>query len=160
MPKIAALHAASWKDAYRDILPADYLAGQVDDDLREHWRSAQIGPQDCVLVAVEDEKIVGFIGVWVRDEAFIDNLHAAPEMRSKGIGAKLMQAAAAILREQGERTAYLHVITENKRALGFYERLGGEVTQTLMRDVFGTPKLHYKVEWRDLSVLASSNRSS
>jgi hypothetical protein len=32
-PEIAAIRAASWKDAHADVMPAAFLAGQVDRDL-------------------------------------------------------------------------------------------------------------------------------
>ena len=150
---IARLHAASWKDAYQGMLPEAYLRDQVDDDLLGHWRRQEIGPEDCVLVAFEEDELVGFIVVWMRDEPFIDNLHTAPSMRSKGVGAGLMSAAATILLEQGKKTAHLWVIVGNERALEFYKKLGGEVTETAVRDVFGNPTRHYKVQWRDLSVI-------
>ena len=156
-PGIAKVHAASWKDTYKGMLPAAYLRDKVDGDLRRRWETIKVGPKDCVLVAVEDaageDDIVGFIAVWMRDEPFIDNLHAAPSQRSRGIGARLMDAAAAALLEQGETSAHLWVIVGNERALAFYKRLGGEAAGTSVHDVFGNPTEHYKVQWRDLSVI-------
>ena len=44
---IAALHAASWRSAYRGILKASTLGPALDGERRAHWRGklAAMGPQ-------------------------------------------------------------------------------------------------------------------
>jgi ribosomal protein S18 acetylase RimI-like enzyme len=108
-PILAAVQAASWKDAYRDVLPADYLTDALDADLDRHWQSTDLAEDDVVLVAEEDE-IIGFIAVWVRPDPYIDNLHVRPGLRSKGTGRRLMAAAAERLTAAGHATAYLWVV--------------------------------------------------
>ena len=59
---IAALHAASWRSAYRGIFKDDTLGPSLDGERREHWRGklGAMTPQDTVLIADD----VGFIAVW------------------------------------------------------------------------------------------------
>jgi hypothetical protein len=33
---IAAIQVESWKDAYSDVMPAEFMAGQIDQDLAQH----------------------------------------------------------------------------------------------------------------------------
>ncbi len=150
---IAAIHAASWKDAYQGILPDDYLRQGVEADLERHWQTVEIRPDDVVLVA-EDNGIAGFIAVWCRQEPFIDNLHVDPARRSQGLGRALMAAAAAHLLGAGQSTAHLWVLEANRRALALYERLGGVRVETADKAVFGHSLPGIKVQWSDLSILA------
>ena len=92
---IAALHAASWRSAYRGILKDSTLGPTLDDDRRSHWRGelAAMAPADTVLIADGQ----GFIAAWAEGDpgfgAYIDNLHVHPERRSGGLGRQLLGAA-------------------------------------------------------------------
>ncbi len=152
-PTLAAVQAASWQDAYRDALPADYLAGELDTDLKRHWRTTEIAKDDVVLVAEDDDdgKIIGFIAVWVRPDPYIDNLHVRPGQRSRGIGRRLMAAAAEHLIAAGHARAYLWVLASNQRAIAFYEGLGGVRVEEALQPLFAHQAPNYRIEWTDLS---------
>ena len=141
---IAAIHVESWKDAYADVLPAEFMAGQLDQDLAQHWRKIEIHAEDIVLVA-EEGLPVGFVSVWCRPIPFIDNLHVRPAHRSKKIGSALMKAAAEELIKKDHKTAYLWVFESNENAIRFYERLGGTQKEQAMKDIFGYEVLSRKI---------------
>ncbi len=125
---IATLHAASWRSASRDVLPARRLGPALDDDRRRRWRTmlARARPRDVVLVADDGAKLLGFIAVWARPRrAYIDNLHVDPARRGQGIGEQLMREAARRLARTGQRETYLWVYMANQAAIRFYARLGG-----------------------------------
>nr|NJM01865.1 GNAT family N-acetyltransferase [Desulfobacula sp.] len=149
---IAAIHIESWKDSYPDILPAEFLAGQIDGELKRHWEDIQIQEDDIVLVA-EDNSLVGFAAVWCRPDPFIDNLHVRPSWRSKRIGSSLMKVVAAELIRKGHKTAFLWVFAGNENAIRFYERLGGVGKEQSVKNVFGYDVLSRKIEWDDLSMI-------
>lgn len=149
----AALHIESWRDAYRGLLPDDYLVDGVAEDLNRQWQDARPRPCDVVLIAETDE-VVGFIAVWCRPDAFIENLHVRPGVRSGGIGEALMAAAAGRLMDLGQSSAHLWVFEANARALGFYERLGGVRSACEVKTVHGNSLTSVKIVWNDLSVLA------
>jgi len=153
---IAAVHAASWKDAYADELPAEFLAGRIDRVLVPYWRDIEIQREDVVLVAEEDS-LVGFAAIWCRPIPFIDNLHVIPSQRSKGVGSALMQAAARELIHKGHQTAYLWAFESNQRAIRFYERLGGDQKEQALKSVFGYKVLSRKIEWDDLCVICGDH---
>ena len=162
---IATIQAESWRDAYSDILPEDYVTYRLDDDLRRHWNEVTILPEDVVLVAEKEnedgnEGLIGFIAVWCRPgkfDAFIDNLHVKPMWRSRQAGAALMKAAAQQLFRDGRRTAYLWAVENNERAIRFYERLGGIRGKVEMKDLFGYQTRHVQVVWDNLSRIINSS---
>ena len=84
---IAALHAASWRSAYRGILSDSTLGPALDDERRSHWRGelAAMAPADTVLIADG----LGFVAAWAEGDrgfgAYIDNLHVHPERRSGAV---------------------------------------------------------------------------
>lgn len=149
---IAAIHAESWKDAYSDILPAEFLAGQIDRHFESYWSDIQIQNSDIVLVA-EEHSLLGFVAVWCRPFPFIDNLHVRPSQRSKKVGSALMKAVVKELIKKGQNTAYLWVFEINEKAIRFYERLGGIQKEQSMKNVFGYDVLSRKIEWDDLSTI-------
>lgn len=152
---IAAIHAGSWKDSYADDFPAEFMAGRIDRVLVQHWSEIEIRREDVVLVA-EEESLVGFAAIWCRPIPFIDNLHVIPSQRSKGIGYGLMKAAARELIHKGHKTAYLWVFESNKKAIRFYERLGGVQKEQALKSVFGYKVLSRKIEWDDLSAICDN----
>jgi ribosomal protein S18 acetylase RimI-like enzyme len=155
LPDIISIHVQSWKDAYADVLPAEFIAGQLDQELARHWRETEIQNQDIVLVA-EQDTLVGFVAVWCRPVPFIDNLHVRPSHRSKKIGSALMEAVAQELIQKEHKKAYLWVFESNEKAKRFYERLGGTQKEQGPENVFGYEVLSRKIEWDDLAKIGEN----
>jgi ribosomal protein S18 acetylase RimI-like enzyme len=155
LQEIAEIHIQSWKDAYTQDLPVEFIAGQIERVLRDHWSAIEIQKEDIVLVA-QDDAPIGFIAVWCRPVPFIDNLHVKPLYRSKKAGTALMQAAAEKLLKKGHKTAYLWVFASNEKAIRFYEKLGGILKERAQIDVFGYEVLSQKMEWVDLSRIGTN----
>ena len=79
------------------------------------------------LVAVEDEKIIGFAGAWiVLDEAHITNIAVLKEYRGRGIGRKLTQALLQYCANLRVVYATLEVRKSNAVAQTLYQSLGFE----------------------------------
>ena len=157
---IAALQAASWKDAYRGLLTDSYFENDVASDLLAHWQAVALRCQDVVLVAEEGGTAAGFIAVWCDPDPYIDNLHVLPDWRAKGTGRRLMQAAAARLIALGHTTAYLWVLEDNPRAFRFYEGLGGRRAERAGKEIFGQVLPSWKITWPDISVIAAPAEDS
>jgi len=153
---IAALHAASWRSAYRGIFKDDTLGPVLDNERRTHWSSklAAMTADDTVLVAGD----IGFIAVWAKGDpgfgAYIDNLHVHPERRSGGFGRRLLGEAMRRVARRGERGAYLWVFDDNVRAIDFYRRLGGEIVESGFDEIDGSQVAHSRIAWRDTARLA------
>src|SRR5262249_8815044 len=97
---IAAIHTASWRDAYAGILDRDFLAGRIEEDRLALWTERLERPPETQLVeaAEEDGRLVGFIcahrNADPRWGSWIDNLHITPQMRGRKIGEGLLRRAA------------------------------------------------------------------
>jgi ribosomal protein S18 acetylase RimI-like enzyme len=126
---IAALHAESWRAAYRGLLPDRRLGSALDHDRRRRWRVAlaKARPRDVVLVADGGQQLLGFVAVWAARKvpALVDNLHVLPSLRGQRIGEHLLRAAARRLRAHGIPRAFLWAFVANRSAIRFYKRLGG-----------------------------------
>jgi len=153
LPDIASLHIQSWRDAYAGVLPASFLGAPLEREFTSYWRDMNIQARDVVLVA-ESKGLCGFIAVWCRPKPYIDNLHIKPSFRSKNIGSALLTSAAEELRAQRHTTAYLWVFESNAKAVRFYERMGGVITEKSPQDIFGYSIPSLKVEWSDLAIIS------
>jgi GNAT superfamily N-acetyltransferase len=133
---IAALHAASWRAAYRGIMPDDFLDRAVFDDRLNHWRARmKTAPStQVVLKAVDDGVVCGFACTYLdADEtwgALLDNLHVAPASIGRGIGVKLLaETFDYVRRVRPKSRLHLWVFEANSRARRFYERHGGTAVE-------------------------------
>ena len=69
----------------------------------------------------------------------IDELYLAPEYQGLGFGARLFKAVRNDLRDRGIRRIAVWALTENERARGFYERLGGQPVAETTERIGGAP---------------------
>ena len=151
---VAAIHAASWRESYRDLIDPAYLA-DIDRRMADRWSEVEIGADDLLLVAEED-RIVGFLFARAGEPAFINSLHVLPGLRSQGIGARLMADAAQRFRNAGSTAAYLDVLTSNSRAIALYRRLGGTLGGVKDKEVGGRRLPNLRIEFPDLETIIRS----
>ena len=158
---VAALHAASWRTAYRGILSDAYLAGEIDAERAFAWtrRLEALDDTQFGVVAYLGTVPVGFTFVFGNADpqwgCLVDNLHVATEARSAGIGPQLLAAAAAAIAERGwDRRVHLFVFDANVRARAFYARVGGVEVEMLMKPtVEGDLAKEWRVAWPDIAAL-------
>ncbi len=130
---IAAIHARSWKDAYRGILSDSYLAGEVDAERLAVWQARMAvwdAAKHFARLAEVDGDPAGFVCVLADAEpehgALLDNLHILPDHRAAGLGKRLLvDAARWIARTMPGVPMHLTVFQSNERARAFYRRMGG-----------------------------------
>lgn len=127
---IAAVHVATWRDAYAGLLPADILAGLDADEWAGRWQDRLTAPVAGVftLVFETDGQVGGFVsGGPSRDEFPAGEVYAIyvdPACQGRGTGGRLLAAAALKLAEAGFTDASLWVLAGNRPARGFYESQG------------------------------------
>jgi GNAT superfamily N-acetyltransferase len=159
--QVAELHASSWRSAYRGFLTDAYLDGDIMAERARFWqaRLAQPSERQLVLLAEEDEVLIGFVCVLLDEEptwgAYLDNLHVRPGRTGQGLGAQLfVQAARWVARTEPRWPMHLLVFEGNTRARRFYERLGGEeVERATKRLPDGGTHLLCRYLWRNLGRL-------
>ncbi len=159
--RIAALHAASWRWAYRGILPDRYLDHECAAERARYWRErlSAPSPDGFVMLAEQADVLLAFLAIWPdpdgRYDALLDNLHVAPEARGRGLGRKLLGAAADRLRAQGHRSLTLWVFDANRPALAFYRRLDAEIVERGLDEFAGVRIPHTRLAWKDVTRLAA-----
>ena len=107
------------------------------------WSSAQYkeefsSPTRHFVVAVADQSIVGYAGVFAPGAAEADVLTVGvvPEHRGKGIAKALMALITDWASGQGSTAMMLEVKTDNFEAIGLYESLG-YAKLNVRKDYFG-----------------------
>lgn len=112
------------------------------------WVLAQISQKDgtvfvselngqrvgCLLCTVDEDN-----GEYVKPRhrrfGYVNDLYVGDRARGQGVADALMQAAEDYFREKGLTNMRLGVLSENKRARAFYERLGWNSYEQVYRKV-------------------------
>ena len=88
-------------------------------------RSELTNPLSLWLVAVENDRVVGYVGSQtVLDEADMMNVAVSPDARQKGVGNALVTALADRLKANAVRCLTLEVRASNEPAKALYQKLG------------------------------------
>ena len=155
---VAEVHVASWRHAYRGLLPDDSLERLSFDDREAMWLGAFADPEpkSGAFVAEVDGRIVGFASFGPsRDEDVpertgeVPAIYIDPSVLGVGVGRELFEAATLALRDAGFAKATLWVLEANALARRFYEKAGwawdGAVS-THMFDCANEPVVRYAVD--------------
>ena len=122
VPRLAATGSPPGRDA-RQIEASD--SESVTQGI------AHPAPGETLLIAEEDQVVVGFIHVRTVTDYFsqeqiahVSDVVVATAFEGQGIGKALMSAAEEWARRCGYPMIQLHVLVDNVRAQAMYERLG------------------------------------
>lgn len=147
---IAEIHVATWQAAYQDLMPEDYLKTMTVDKRQAYWREAIEYSEPQLLVATEDDKVVGFVGFDRSRDAGTKSsvgeiwaLYVSPAHWRQGAGIALWDGAREGLKEEGCTQVTLWVLLHNERALQFFEHAAGFKREmpSLKTVAFGAVKL-------------------
>ena len=130
-----ALWLRTWQAAYPQI---DFAARL--DWWRRRWRE-ELLPAAEIVIAQEPGLMIGFMTVDLRT-LYLDQIVVAPERWGTGIGAALIAEAKRLCPAGLD----LDVNTDNRRAIGFYERQGFAVTGAGTNPISGRPV--HRMSWR------------
>lgn len=157
---IASLHVASWKSAYRGILPDAVLDRLSTDDRIRDWTEWLAAPDARTFVASERRALVGFSRVLPASAGVdpppaggeISHLYVDPTSQRKGVGGALLRRSLEDVRERGFDCAVLWVLEKNYRARAFYERAGFRLDGACRTDpeLLGSdaPEVRYQIAVR------------
>jgi GNAT superfamily N-acetyltransferase len=128
---IAEIHVATWRTAYRGMLPDDFLDSLDEAGYEDRWRRTISERSNKVFVAENSRGVIGFASGG-RERAGEDEyggelyaIYVLREAQGRGHGRRLVQAVVGGLRELGLTDMIVWVLRENAIARTFYERLGG-----------------------------------
>jgi GNAT superfamily N-acetyltransferase len=139
--RIAAIQASTWRTAYSELLPHEFLAGLDEAELKASWAACLDAPEALVLLAIEGAATVGFclagrataedaasaegdVPADVESTAVIANLLVEPRWGRRGHGGRLLAAAASELRRRGAVTGLAWIPEADTSSLRFYESTG------------------------------------
>jgi ribosomal protein S18 acetylase RimI-like enzyme len=135
-PAIAALHVASWQQAYAHLLPAEYLASLSVARREASWRQVLAEDRSELLVARSGTEVLGFVSFGPSRDADapagrgeVWALYVSPGAWSTGVGRALWDAGRERLVALGFRSVSLWVLAGNERALRFYRLAGFSVEE-------------------------------
>jgi GNAT superfamily N-acetyltransferase len=139
---IAMVHVASWRAAYRGLLPQHVLEGLSVQRRADGWREILRSGEDHTLVAVDSEtgRVGGFVNVGPsRDEdaapgvGELRAIYLLEEWWNTGTGLQLHDVGLQMLRGQFAE-AILWVLDSNERARRFYARRGWRADGAAKKD--------------------------
>lgn len=141
--QIARIQVATWRTAYRRLLPARIL-DQLDQQwMAQRWRGAvdsPPSPRHRVLVALEQSHLVGFAAagpadaqalapeedLFGEDTVAVTDLLVEPRWGRRGHGSRLLAACVDHWREDGFRTAIAWAYEADPATRGFLTSAGWE----------------------------------
>jgi GNAT superfamily N-acetyltransferase len=118
---IAAVHVASWNEAYKEIMTPETLA-RFDVARRGILWQRALDADVPIWVADEDGLVVGF-AMADGDEVMV--LYVHPAWWNLGVGRRLLDRAWQQVKAEGFETGHLWTLVDNAAARRFYERRGG-----------------------------------
>lgn len=129
--QIAELHNATVRDAFKTITIDAPIPVVPLDKRQAYWREAIEYAEPQVLVAIDEDKIVGFVGFdRSRDKGTpptmgeIWAIYVAASHWSKGVGLALWDAAREGLQDEGCTHVSIWLPIANDRAMRFFELAG------------------------------------
>lgn len=129
--RIAAVHIASWREAYRGAVPDEFLDGLDGASHAHEWhrRISELSRGEHVWVAIDEDELVGFAHLGPsRDEDAerttmeIYAIYLDPQAWGRGVARELMRTALAAVPAGSAVT--LWALDTNERARHFYRRSG------------------------------------
>ncbi len=152
----------TWREAYRGIVPDDYLEGLSYDESEHLWQDVIAAGDGCVFVAEDGGEVIGFASGSPRErfsrelreyEGELKTVYVLPSHKGVGVGRQLVGAVARHLVDRGVNSMLLWVFAENRAARGFYESLGGVPVAEDGFELGGAWLSEVAYGWKDLDVL-------
>ena len=125
--EISGIYEQSWKFAYKDIIPQDYLDGIPSGRWAGNISRAGLNNNLAVL---ENAKFIGTScfgrSRWEKFSEYgeIISIYFLPEYIGKGYGSSLIEKVIDELKKLGYEKILLWVLEDNHRARKFYEKCG------------------------------------
>jgi len=136
---ISRIYALSWKSAYKNIVPQEFL-----DELPENrWADVLRHSSYDNFVMLKNGEYIGTSGVCpARDEGMDDwgeimSIYLLPEYFGKGFGKPLFVNSVSALLDKGYDKIYIWVLERNVMARRFYEKNDFSFSDTKLKSIGG-----------------------
>jgi len=157
---LAHVHVAAWRETYRGLLADAFLARMSEPGYVRRFRRELTQPASgaVTLLAANPYGPFGYVcGGPARSgtpgEAEVALLYLLRSGQGRGVGKRLLQAAARALQAQGATSLVISVLRENAAARGFYERLGGRLSAPRLEAGPGGPAWVVSYRWPKIDEL-------
>jgi ribosomal protein S18 acetylase RimI-like enzyme len=154
--QIALIHVRSWQEAYRGLVPQDYLDHLDPADRVARWRRhiqgtdwsrsgvlvAPAGDEPAGATTPAHAELAGFVSYGPSRDADADpavigevsTIYVLAEAWGRGLGRRLMSGAVEHLTSAGYSQATLWVLPANARARRFYAAAGWSEDAAVQED--------------------------
>lgn len=161
---IARVRIATWRSAYRGIVPQDHLDQLSLPLITEQFRELFKEEDPLIWVAEEGKQITGFVfGGPERGDCpeggEVFAVYIGDDYQGQGIGTRLMAAISRALYQQGKTCLILWVLEENPYRK-FYEHLGGTIKGKNIFTIDGVDLPLISYYWPDVTRLCSPGNSA
>ena len=160
---LARVHVRSWRETYAGLLPDAFLAQMNPGVYARRWRRQLMAADssELVLCAEGAGGLVGYCGACERaGGAEVSTLYVLRPAQRRGVGKRLLSAAAKVMASRGAPSLHLWVLNGNTKARAFYEHLGGVAVEE--RRVSGWDGAYSETayNWPDIRTLAGACESA
>ncbi len=158
-PEIANVHLNSWREAYRNLLPQEFL-DQLPLTFKRRmimWKQAATMKDRALYVAENKSGIVGFSVLAPAQDKEMNEygelgaIYLLEKFKGKGIGAALLKSGMKQIMEWQYSKAYCWVLQDNP-SIQFYEKSGAVFNGMTKIDEIGGKKVtELCYEWKNLN---------
>jgi len=127
---LAEVHALTWEEAYRGLVPDEVIDGRSVEERERIWHEMLDRGDSVHRVGEVDGVVAGFVSIGPtreHDRPLWGELYAIYVRKAhwgSGLAVELMLAGEQALRDLGYPQATLWVLRDNPRARAFYEKQG------------------------------------
>jgi ribosomal protein S18 acetylase RimI-like enzyme len=129
------LGVIGWETTYSDYVHEHNRRAYLNGDFWSIARLRSVFADDAAinLVAERDARVIGFITTEQLDDGRyeVTRLYVDPEIRSQGLGGRMLQAVFGELRSRGVAEVIVNVFGDNHAGRRFYERHGFQLTDDI-----------------------------
>lgn len=112
----------------KDVLKIEELSFPMPWSFQSFYNELVSNPYGYYVVALENDKVVGYGGMWILfEECHITTIAVDPKRRREGIGRKIMEHLIEKAKEQDVDWISLEVRVSNIPAQNLYKSLGFEM---------------------------------
>ena len=139
---LSRVFEAAWREAYLGVIPGLALEKLIRRRSAGWWRGAITRGRPLAVLDV-GQGIAGYVSYGrcrdsrLQAEGEIDELYLAPEYQGVGYGRRLFKAVRNDLHDRNLKRIGVWALSENSRARGFYEGLGGRTVAEIEERIGG-----------------------